>query len=83
VAFRFVDFTLCTSDIWVGGATETVVWLVVVCCIENCYICFLICLAGLVCVEPTIPSACGPTLCLVFSSMDRGASGKNVYSKPD
>jgi hypothetical protein len=83
VAFGFVDCTLCTSDVWVGGATETVVWLDVVCCIDNCCNCFFSCSTRFVCAEPTIPLACGPSLCLVLSSMDRGASKKISYSKPD
>jgi hypothetical protein len=69
VAFGFVDCTVCTSDILVGGAAKTVFWLVVVCCIDNCYNCFMSCSAGFVYAEPTIPSACGPSLCLVLSSI--------------
>jgi hypothetical protein len=55
VAFGFVNFTLCTSDVWVGGAAETVVWLAVVCCIDNFFNCFVSCSVGFVCAEPTIP----------------------------
>jgi hypothetical protein len=66
VAFGFIDFTLCTSEFWVGGAAETVVSLAIVCCIDNYCIFFVSCSAGLVFSKPTIPSACGPTLCLVL-----------------
>jgi hypothetical protein len=83
VAFRFVDFTLCTSDIWVGGATGIVVWLAVVCWMGNCCNCFISCSVGFVFDEPTIPSACGPTLYLVLSSIDHGASIKISYSRLD
>jgi hypothetical protein len=83
VAFRFVDCTLCTSKVWVGGVAETVVWLAVVCCIDNFCNCFVSCSTGLVCAEPTIPSGCGLALCLVLSSMDHGASRKISYIKPD
>jgi hypothetical protein len=83
VAFGLVDCMECTSDIWVGGVAKAVVWLVVVCCMDNCCNCFVNCSAGLVCDEPTIPSTCGPTLCLVLSSIERGASGKMLYNKLD
>jgi hypothetical protein len=83
VAFGFIDFTLCTSDVWVGGAAERVVWLVVVCYMDNCCNCFISCSTGFVCAEPAIPLACGPTLCLVLSSIERGASGKIAYNKLD
>jgi hypothetical protein len=77
VAFRFFNCSLCTSDVWVGGGAEIIVWLVTVCCIDNCYNYFVSCSVGFVCAEPTIPSACGPTLYLVLSSMDCGASEKS------
>jgi hypothetical protein len=83
VAFGFVDCTMCTSNVLVGGAAKTEVWLVVVCCIDNCCNCFVIFSAGFVCAKPTIPSACGPTLYLVLSSIEHGASGKISYNKPD
>jgi hypothetical protein len=83
VAFGVVICTKCTSDIWVGGAAKEVVWLATECCIDNYCNCFANCSAGLVCVEPTIPSTCGPALCLVLSSIDRGASGRMLYNKPD
>jgi hypothetical protein len=83
VAFGLVDCTVCTSDVLVGGKTKAVVWLDAVCCIDNCYNYFVNCSTGFVCAEPTIPSACGPTLCLVLSSIERGASGKMLYNKPD
>jgi hypothetical protein len=83
VAFGLVDCTMCTSDILVEGAAKAVVWLAVVCCIDNCCNCFVNCSAGLVFAEPTIPSACGPTLCLFLSSIECGASGKMLYNKPD
>jgi hypothetical protein len=83
VAFGVVICTVCTSDVWVGGAAKVVVWLAVVCCMDNCCNCFVNYSVDLVCVEPTIPSACGPTLYLVLSSIERGASGKMLYNKPD
>jgi hypothetical protein len=83
VAFGFVDFTVCTSNVLVGGAAKTVVWLRIVCCIDNCFNCFVSFSAGFVCVEPTIPSACGLALCLVLSIIEHGASGKISYNKPD
>jgi hypothetical protein len=83
VAFGLVDYTKCTFDVWVGGATNAVVWLATECCIDNCCNCFVNCSTGLVCAEPTIPLACGPTLCLVLSSIDRGASDRMLYTKPD
>jgi hypothetical protein len=83
VAFGLVDCTECTSDVWVGGVAKAVVWLAVVYCMDNCCNYFVNCSAGLVCVEPTIPSACGPALCLVLSSIECGASGKMLYNKPD
>jgi hypothetical protein len=76
LAFGFVYCTLFTSDIWVGGATEPMVWLAIVCCIDNCFNYFDSGSVVLACVEPTIPSACGPTLYLVFSRIDLGSSGK-------
>jgi hypothetical protein len=82
-AFGLVICTECTSDVWVGGAAKAVVWMTNECCIDNCCNCFVNCSAGLVCAEPTIPSACGPTLCLVLSSIDHGASGRMLYNKPD
>jgi hypothetical protein len=36
LALGFVDCTLCTSNIWVGGTTELRVWLATICCIDNC-----------------------------------------------
>lgn len=83
VAFGLVDCTVCTSDVWVGGAIKAVVWLAAVCCMDNCCNYFVNCSSALVCVEPTIPSACGPTLFLVLSSIERGTSGKMLYNKPD
>jgi hypothetical protein len=83
VAFGLVDFTVCTFDVLVGGAAKVVVFLAVVCCIDNCCNYFVNCLAGFVCVEPTIPSACGLALCLVLSSIEHGTSGKMLYNKPD
>jgi hypothetical protein len=83
VAFGLVDCTVCTSDILVGGAAKTVVWLATVCCIDNCCNCFVNCSMGFVCAEPTIPSACGLALCLVLSSIEHGASGKISYNKVD
>jgi hypothetical protein len=81
--FGLVDCTECTSDVWVGGAAKALVWLAAECCIDNCCNFFVNYSVGLVCVEPTIPSACGPALCLVLSSIDRGASGRMLYNKPD
>jgi hypothetical protein len=83
VAFGLVNCTACTYDVLVGGAAKVVVWLAVVCCIDNCCNCFINCSASFVCAEPTIPSACGPSLCLVLSSIERGTSGKMLYNKPD
>jgi hypothetical protein len=83
VAFGLVDCTVCTSDVWVGRASKAVVWLVVVCCMDNCFNFFVNCSAGLVCAELTIPSACGPTLYLVLSNIEHGVSGKMLYNKPD
>jgi hypothetical protein len=83
VAFGLVDCTVCTSDVWVGGATKEVDWLVVVCCMDNYCNCFVNCLVGLVCVEPTIASVCGPALYLVLSSIEHGASSKMLYNKPN
>jgi hypothetical protein len=83
VAFGLVDCTVCTFDVLEGGATKAVVWLVAMCCIDNCYNYFINCSAGFVCAEPTIPSACGPTLCLVLSSIERGTSSKMLYNKSD
>ena len=83
MAFRLVDCTVCTSDVLVGGAAKAVVWLDDVCCIDNCCNCFVSCSVGFVCAEPTIPSACGPTLYLVLSSIEHGASGKISYNKLD
>ena len=83
VAFGFFNFIVCTSNVWVGGASKTIVWFPDVCCINNCCNCFVSCSAGYVCAKPTIPSACGPTLCLVLSSIEHGASGKILYNKLD
>jgi hypothetical protein len=83
VASGLVDCTVSTSDVWVGGATKAVVWLAVVCCMDNCCNCFVNYSAGLVCAKPTIPSACGPALFLVLSSIEHGASGKMLYNKPN
>jgi hypothetical protein len=83
MAFGLVDCTVCTSNVLVGGAAKEIVWSATMCCINNCYNCFVNCSAGFVCPEPTIPSACGPTLCLVLSSIERGASGKISYNKPN
>jgi hypothetical protein len=83
VAFGLVDFTVCTSDVWVGGAAKAIVWLAAVCCMDNCCNYFFNCSAGLVCAEPTMPSACGPTLYLVLSSIKCGASEKMLYNKLD
>jgi hypothetical protein len=83
LAFGLVICMECTSDVWVGGAAKAVVWMVVECCMDNCCNCFVNCSAGLVWAEPTIPSGCGPALCLVLSRIDRGASGRMLYNKPD
>jgi hypothetical protein len=83
VAFGLVDCTVCTSDILVGGAAKEIVWLATMCCIDKCCNRFVNCSAGFVCVEPTIPSACGLALCLVLSSIERGTSGKMLYNKTD
>jgi hypothetical protein len=83
VAFGLVVCTECTSDVWVGGAAKAVVWLAAECCMDNCCNCFVNFSAGLVWVEPTIPSACGSSLYLVLSRIDRGASGRMLYNKPD
>jgi hypothetical protein len=83
VAFGLVDYIVCNSNVLVGGATKAVVWLDIVCCMDNCCNCFFNCSAGLVCAEPTIPSACGPCLCLVLSNIECGASGKMLYNKMD
>jgi hypothetical protein len=65
VALGLVDCTVCTSDVLVEGATKAVFWLSTVCCIDKCCNFFINCSTGFVCAEPTIPSACGPTLYLV------------------
>jgi hypothetical protein len=83
VAFGLVNCTMCTSDVLVGGEAKAVVWLAVVCCIDNFCNNFINCSTGFVCVEPTIPSSCGLALCLVLSSIEHGASGKILYNKPD
>ena len=83
VAFGLVVCMECTFDVWVGGTTKAVVWLATECCIDNCCNCLVNCSVGLVCAEPTIPSACGPTLCLVLSKIDRGASRRMLYNRPD
>jgi hypothetical protein len=83
VAFGLVDCTVCTSNVLVGGAAKAVVWLAVVCCIDNYRNCFVNCSTDFVCDEPAIPSACGPDLCLVLSSIECGTSGKMLYNKPD
>jgi hypothetical protein len=83
VPIGLVVYTECTSDIWVGGAAKAVVWLAAKCWIDNCCNCFVKCSVGLVWDEPTIPSSCGPTLYLVLSSIDRGASGRMLYNKLD
>jgi hypothetical protein len=82
-AVGWPNFTMFTSDVLVGGVVKAVVWLAVVCCIDNCCNCFVSCSTRFVCAEPTIPSACGPSLYLVLSSIERGASGKITYNKPD
>jgi hypothetical protein len=81
VALGLVDCTVCTSDILVEGAAKAVVWLAIVCWIDNFYNCFVNCSAGMVCVEPTMPSTCGPALYLVLFSIERGESGKMLYNK--
>jgi hypothetical protein len=81
--FGLVVCMECTSDVWVGGAAKAVVWLAVECWIDNCCNCFVNFSVGLVWAEPTIPSACGPALCLVLSSIDHGASDRMLYNKPD
>jgi hypothetical protein len=81
VAFGLVDCTVCTSNILVGGAAKEVFWLATVCCIDNFYNCIVSCSMSFVCAEPTIPSACGPTLYLVLSSIEHGAFGKISYNK--
>jgi hypothetical protein len=83
VAFGVVDCTVCTFDVSIGGVAKAVVWLAVVCCMDNYCNCFFNCSVGLVCVEPTTPSACGLALCLVLSSIERSASGKMLYNKLD
>jgi hypothetical protein len=83
VTFGLVDYTVCTSNVLVGGVAKVVVWMATVCCIDNCYNYFISCSAGFVCADPTIPSACGPALYLVLSSIERGTSGKMLYNKPD
>jgi hypothetical protein len=80
VAFKFFDCTLCTYDVWVGGAARIVVGLATVCWIDNCCNFFVSCSMGFVCAEPTIPSTCGPSLYLVLSSINRGTSRKISYS---
>jgi hypothetical protein len=80
-AFGFVDCTVCTFDVLVGGEAKIVVWLAIVCCIDNCYNCFVSCSAGFACGEPTKPSACGPALYLVLSSIECGTSRKISYNK--
>jgi hypothetical protein len=81
VSFGLVYFTVCTSNVLVGGENRAVVWLVVVCCIDNCYNFFVNCSTGFVSDEPTIAWTCGPTLCLVLSSIENGTSGKISYNK--
>jgi hypothetical protein len=83
MALGLVDCTVCTSNFLVGGATKALVWLVTMCCIDNYCNCFVSFSAGFVCAEPTIPSACGPALCLILSSIECGTSGKISYNKPD
>jgi hypothetical protein len=83
VAFGFVNCMMGTSDVWVGGTVGIVVWLDIVCCMDNCCNCFVGCLAGCVCDEPKIPSTCGPTLYLVLSSIECGTYGNISYNKPD
>jgi hypothetical protein len=83
VAFGFVNCTMCTSDVLIGGAAKIVVWLAVVCCIDNCCNCFVSFSTGFVCAEPTIPSACVPALCLVLSSIENDTSGNISYNKPN
>ena len=83
MVFGLVNCTVCTSNVLVGGEAKEVVWLAIVCCMDNCCNYFVNCSMGLVCAEPTIPSTCGPALCLVFSSIKCGASGKKVYNKSD
>jgi hypothetical protein len=83
LAFGLVIYMRCTSDIWVGGGAKAVVWLAAECCIDNCCNCFVNFSAGLVFANPTIPLACGPSLYLVLSSIDHGASGRMFYNKPD
>jgi hypothetical protein len=83
VAFGLIDCTVCTFDVLVGGIAKEVVWLATVCCIENCCKCYINCSTGFVCAEPIIPSTCGLALCLVLSSIERSASGKMLYNKPD
>jgi hypothetical protein len=82
-AFGLVDFTVCTSNVWVGGATKEVVWLADVCCMDNCCNFFVNFSMGLVCAEPMIPSACSLSLCLVLSSIECVTSGKMLYNKLD
>jgi hypothetical protein len=83
VAFGLVVCMECTSDVWVGGAAKAVVWLAAECCIDNCCNFFVNCSVGLVCAKPTIPLACVPALYLVLSIIDRGASDRMLYNKPD
>jgi hypothetical protein len=42
LAFGLVGYTECTSEVWVGGAATTVVWLAAECWIDNCCNCLSI-----------------------------------------
>jgi hypothetical protein len=83
VAFGLFNCTVCTYDVLVGGASKVVVCLASVCCIDNYFNCFINFSKGFVCAKETIPSACGPALYLVLSSIECGASRKMLYNKSD
>jgi hypothetical protein len=81
-AFGLVKYTVCASDVWVGGSAKVVVGMAIVCCMDNYCNYFVNFSMNLVCAEPMIPSACGPSLYLVLSSIERSASGKMLHNKP-
>jgi hypothetical protein len=78
LAFRFINCTLCTSDVWVGGVAELEVWLDVVCYIDNCCNLFDNWSVEFTCVELTIPSTCGPNLCLALIKDGPWCIWKNI-----
>ena len=94
LSFFFLPFRLL-GGLWVSrlyrvyfrclgrGSSQSSSLATAMCCKDNCCNYFVNCSTSLVCVEPTIPLACGPTLCLILSSIDHGASGKISYSKLD